>query len=94
MKTRIASSIQDWARLPAKAALAAIGALAIAGAPATAQEVESFDPDEAYASSESPGSGAIAPDTSGIDADLMAPGGSGQSVADWSEPVRVQTDQS
>lgn len=94
MKTRITTSIQYWAGVPARAALAVIGAVALVAAPAAAQEVESFDPDEAYATGDSSGSSAIASETSGIDADLMAAGGNGQSVADWSEPVRVPTDQS
>jgi len=84
----IKMSIKSWAKTPVRAAIAAVGALGLIAIPAAAQNVESFDPDEAFAaaSSESPVSG-------GIDADLMNPSEAGQSVADWDEPVRVPTDQ-
>ncbi len=84
----IKMNIQKWAKAPVRAAIAAIGALGIVAAPAVAQNVESFDPDEAFAttSAETPQSGAI-------DADLINPSEDGQSVADWGQPVPVPADQ-
>ncbi|MBV7265064.1 DUF1134 domain-containing protein [Erythrobacter ani] len=51
---------------------AAMGALALAVSPVSAQEMETFDPDEAYASASSE-SDALATDTGAIDADLEQP---------------------
>jgi len=84
----IEMSYKNWAKTPVRLAIAAIGALGLMTAPAVAQNVESFDPDEAFAAA-SP----EVPESDGIDADLMNPSDDGQSVADWSEPVRVPTDQ-
>ncbi len=85
-------SIQNWTRGPIRVAMAAIGAIGLMAMPAQAQDVESFDPDEAFetVSSESP-------ETGGIDADLMGPQTQpetqNESVADWDEPIRAPTDQ-
>ena len=59
----IARTTPNWARYT----LAALGAAALLAAPAYAQEVETFDPDEAY----TPGQTSPA-STGGIDADLAA----------------------
>jgi len=58
------SHLPGWARSGA----AALAAAALAISPASAQDVESFDPDEAYEQSVSGGA-----DTGGIDADLADP---------------------
>ncbi len=78
-------------------ALAAIGAMGVLIAPAHAQDVESFDPDEVYQPVEPGISGSGASDTGGIDADLVGPQAPSaiepQSVADWGEPIRVPANQ-
>ena len=60
------AKLPDWARGSA----AALAAAALVMAPAGAQDVESFDPDEAYGAAQSATGGA---DTGGIDADLADP---------------------
>lgn len=64
--TAIATATPRWAR----AALAGLGAAALIASPASAQKLESFDPDEAYAAVQDSGA------SGEIDADLAEPGGS------------------
>ncbi|MEL7219356.1 MAG: DUF1134 domain-containing protein [Pseudomonadota bacterium] len=86
--------IQNWTRSRLRAAFVLIASLGILAAPVAAQDVESFDPDEAFGAVS-----AEANDTGGIDADLTSSAQEaesayeGQSVADWGEPVRVPADQ-
>ena len=90
----IENSIQNWAKFPVRAAIAAAGAIALMVAPAHAQDVESFDPDEVYAAADTSGA---TPQPGGIDADLMSPETqertTTQSVGDWGSPVPVSSDQ-
>ncbi|QFT76834.1 EipA family protein [Erythrobacter sp. THAF29] len=64
----IATGTPRWARH----AFASLGAAALIAAPAAAQNLETFDPDEAYAAAQD-----NAPPAGGIDADLAQPGGTG-----------------
>jgi hypothetical protein len=78
---------QRWKR----AGLALVAALGLAAAPAAAQGVETFDPDEAYAGTGA-GSGATGADAGSIDADLVTPGLPGNATAGSppSAPVPVR----
>jgi hypothetical protein len=66
MMSMIIARFPDFGRRMGRLALGAVAALAMAAAPAAAQELETFDPDAAYAQQQDPGTGAI-------DADLASP---------------------
>ncbi|QUL36745.1 DUF1134 domain-containing protein [Erythrobacter sp. JK5] len=84
MKVSIEKSLATWARTPVRAALAGIAALALLGAPANAQDLETFDPDDAFASAP-----AQSQPTGGIDADLANPENGSRSAGAWPSATPV-----
>jgi hypothetical protein len=80
MMTMMIARFPDFGRRMGRLALGAMAALAMAAAPAAAQELETFDPDAAYAQQQDPGAGAI-------DADLAAPQASPASDPAYVEPT-------